>query len=628
MLPRYGKAHNRCSGAKARSASGNYGGMMVPRVFAVDMHEVDSGKFQDSRNSGFSSYVFVTVLLVSISALSIGWSLGIAGASKLAICLFQDEDPSSASGDFAKHIMFSDNSWSVAIGTLSVGGLIGAMSSGAIADRIGRRNSLVINNGFFLAGSVWMATATTAVHFTLGRLVMGIGCGVASNVANTYVAEISPIGWRGFYGSFFQLAIMLGALGTQFAAMLVDHMQWRVVVAVPGIVSLVQIAMLPLRVESPSYLIKARHVNEARHALLKLRSGCDVTAEWQECLASLDSSPSNVSWASLTAAAATTATATTNAVVAATPAVGAAAITPSSSSSRSSTSGASSKFAQHPRTTSLSKLGGASTEDASDSETTVKCAEPKSAVAAANGNGGQHRKATSSIWQMLCGCTRDDLRHLVACNMGIMCLQQLCGVYMVLFSDSFSTAIVFDPQSPLPSQWATVVACMSAILAGVFCMFKADTLGRRPLLLASLGGMCACSVLISVGLFYGPSSLVTAAVVICCFLANMGVGAIPWFYMTDSTPAYARSAMTMLGCSLYWCLSIIVGLLVPLIECSSSQWLFVIYGCICALGLLFVIMFVPETANRTTADIVKEHSGSMHFVIGHRPRTSSQFFIG
>ncbi|KAJ2892866.1 Bifunctional purine biosynthesis protein PurH, partial [Coemansia aciculifera] len=293
MLPRYGKPNSRSTGGR----------VMVPRVFAVDMHEVDSNKFQDSRDSGFSMYVLVTVLLASISALNIGWSLGIVGASKLAICLYEDEDTSSALGNFSKHILFTDNSWSVATGILSVGGLIGAMTSGAIADSIGRRNTLVINNGFFLAGSVWMATATTAVHFSLGRFVMGIGCGVASNVVNTYINEIAPIGWRGFYGSFFHFSVMLGVLGTQLAALLVDHMQWRVVVAIPGVLSLVQIAMLPLRVESPSYLIKASHVNEARHALLKLRSGCDVTVEWQECLASLDNSASNESMAVLTTAA-------------------------------------------------------------------------------------------------------------------------------------------------------------------------------------------------------------------------------------------------------------------------------------------------------------------------------------
>ncbi|KAJ2809816.1 Bifunctional purine biosynthesis protein PurH [Coemansia sp. 'formosensis'] len=239
------------------------------------------------------------------------------------------------------------------------------------------------------------------------------------------------------------------------------------------------------------------------------------------------------------------------------------------------------------------------------------------------------RKPVSGMWQMICGRTRDDLRHLIVCNMAVMCLQQLCGVYVVLFSDCSLAALLFDPESPLPTRWACIIACVAGIPAGILCMFKVDTLGRRPLLLISLGGMCACGALISVGLFYGPSSLVMASMFLCYFVFNMGVGAIPWFYISECTPAYARSAMTMLGCSVYWCLSIVIGLVVPAIERSSlSQWLFVIYGSISALGFLFVVLFVPETATRATADIVKEHSGSMHFVIRRRPRGSSQFFIG
>ncbi|KAJ1727992.1 Bifunctional purine biosynthesis protein PurH, partial [Coemansia biformis] len=119
-----------------------------------------------------------------------------------------------------------------------------------------------------------MGTATTAVHFTLGRFVTGIGCGIASGVANTYVGEVSPFKWRGFYGSFFQLSVVLGLLISQLASMYITTgTHWRVIMALPGVFSLVQIALLPLRVESPSYLLKVHHFNEARHALLTLRRG-------------------------------------------------------------------------------------------------------------------------------------------------------------------------------------------------------------------------------------------------------------------------------------------------------------------------------------------------------------------
>ncbi|KAJ2007382.1 Bifunctional purine biosynthesis protein PurH [Coemansia thaxteri] len=570
-------------------------GQFVPRVFAVDLHEVDSDKFQDSRESGFSWYIFFTAFLASLSAMSIGWSVGVTGAIKLAICLFQDEDETSAVGEFPKHILFTDSSWSVAAGVLSVGGLFGAIISGAIADRIGRRNTLVINNGFMLAGSVLMGTATTAVHFSLGRFVMGVGCGIASNAVNTYIGEISPAGWRGFYGSFFHFAVMLGILGSQITALFVDKMEWRVVVAIPGIFSVIQIALLPLRVESPSYLIMARHTNEARHALLKLRSGYDVTAEWQECLASLDQS---------TAARATVSCAMSH-----------------SSSARGQ---------RVAPAVASGSLPNSPPNEPNDSEVTIKSASvSRPAQELGNGAACCHSpKALPSLWQTIRGRTRDDLRHLVMCNTILLLLHQINGAYAVLFTDSAMVTLVFDPESPLPTRWACVLACSLALPVVVLCMLKVDTLGRRPMLMASLSGMCIFSVLASAGLFYGPNSLVMAAVLVFFIMFNLGLGAIPWFYMSESIPAYSRSATNVLGCSLSWGLSILVGLLVPVVEQDIPQWLFVIYGGLSLLGLLFVFLCVPETACRPTTDIVKQYAGPAQLVTWRRAGTLNRRLTG
>ncbi|KAJ2076820.1 Bifunctional purine biosynthesis protein PurH [Coemansia sp. RSA 988] len=274
----------------AADAQSKRTGSTYPRVFAVDLHDVDSDKFQDSRDAGFSWYVLLTTLLVSLSAINIGWSLGVVNVSKGIISqLYPTELSNTHNDEFPSHIPFSESAWTIAVSLFSVGGFLGALVSGTIADSIGRRNALVVNNGLYLAGTVLMGTATTAVHFTLGRFVMGIGCGLASGVVNTYIAEIAPFKWHGFYGSFFQLSIVIGMLFSQLAVMYATNgTKWRIVVAMPGAFSLLQIALLPLRVESPSYLLKVNHINEARHALLTLRRGYDVTAEWQECLLSLD----------------------------------------------------------------------------------------------------------------------------------------------------------------------------------------------------------------------------------------------------------------------------------------------------------------------------------------------------
>ncbi|KAJ1648700.1 Bifunctional purine biosynthesis protein PurH [Coemansia erecta] len=553
----------------------------LPRVFAVDLNDDDSERFQDSRYAGFSWYVFFTTLLVSLSALNIGWSIGMANISKPVICqLHPTTTLSSASNEFPSRLSFSENAWSISVGVLSVGGLIGALVSSVIADSIGRRNTLVINNGFFLAGSVLMGTSTTALHFTLGRFVMGVGCGVASGVATIYVGEIAPVRWRGFYGAFFQNFMVFGILVAQLASIYITTgLQWRIVVALPGVFSIVQIALLPLRVESPSYLIKARHVTEARHSLLKLRSGFDVSAEWQESLASLDSGE---------------------------PGIRSSFVGPAKADQPDETNSSDATMKSRSPAQNMSKVSGCSST-----------ASMQTRAASESGLG-----ANISIWQMLCGRTRDDLRHLVICCTVLMALQQLSGISVTLFGGSDLSLAIFDPESPLSAPWACIVVCFTALPATLLCMLWVDKLGRRPMLLGSLGGMTICSVLISIGLFLGPSSMVMASVFLCYFLFNMGIGSIPWFLMAEYVPAYALGPTTVLSCSLNWILSLGLGLVVPVLEDAIPQWLFVIFGGLTFVGFFFVMLFVPETMDRTVSDVVAKHAGPMHIVIKYRRKAA------
>ncbi|KAJ2759058.1 Bifunctional purine biosynthesis protein PurH, partial [Coemansia nantahalensis] len=353
-----------------------------PQVFAVDLHEVDGEKFQDSLDAGFSWYVLVTTVLVSLSTVNIGWLTGTMNASKAMICQLHPTGPANAhGGEFPERLLFSDSAWTVAVGILAVGGLVGALVSGTIADSIGRRNALVVNNGLFLAGAVLMGTATTAVHFTLGRFVAGIGCGVASGVANTYVGEIAPRRWRGLYGAFFQLSMVLGLLFGQLAAMhITSGTHWRIVAALPGAFALLQIALLPLRVESPSYLLKAHHFNEARHALLTLRRGYDVAAEWRLSLLSLNG-PANAAGAAASAAAASARHADSAVTM----------------KTRSAHSAIEEGVGSTP---TVSSSGGGGGDGAATGTAEGALAETKH---------------VAGVWQTITGCTRNDLRHLIVC---------------------------------------------------------------------------------------------------------------------------------------------------------------------------------------------------------------------
>lgn len=99
-----------------------------------------------------------------------------------------------------------------------VGAIIGAATGGWINDAFGRKKATLSADVVFTLGSVVMAAAPDAYVLILGRLLVGIGVGVASVTAPVYIAESSPSEIRGSLVSTNVLMIT----GGQFLSYLVN----------------------------------------------------------------------------------------------------------------------------------------------------------------------------------------------------------------------------------------------------------------------------------------------------------------------------------------------------------------------------------------------------------------------
>lgn len=78
-----------------------------------------------------------------------------------------------------------------------VGAIIGAAVGGWINDAYGRKKATLIADGIFTVGAIVMAAAPDPYVLILGRLLIGLGVGVASVTAPVYIAEASPSEIRG-----------------------------------------------------------------------------------------------------------------------------------------------------------------------------------------------------------------------------------------------------------------------------------------------------------------------------------------------------------------------------------------------------------------------------------------------
>lgn len=78
-----------------------------------------------------------------------------------------------------------------------VGAIIGAAAGGWINDAYGRKKATLLADIIFTLGAIVMAAAPDPYVLILGRLLVGLGVGVASVTAPVYIAEASPSEIRG-----------------------------------------------------------------------------------------------------------------------------------------------------------------------------------------------------------------------------------------------------------------------------------------------------------------------------------------------------------------------------------------------------------------------------------------------
>src|SRR5260370_1436111 len=98
-----------------------------------------------------------------------------------------------------------------------IGCLLGAVLSGSLSDRYGRKRLLILAALLFGASSVGTALADVFRTFVIWRIIGGIAIGLASNLSPMYIAEISPAAVRGKLVSLNQLTIVIGILLAQLA---------------------------------------------------------------------------------------------------------------------------------------------------------------------------------------------------------------------------------------------------------------------------------------------------------------------------------------------------------------------------------------------------------------------------
>ncbi|APT87514.1 sugar porter family MFS transporter [Corynebacterium flavescens] len=159
--------------------------------------------------------------------------------------------------------------------TLLIGAMLGALLAGRVADRYGRRTTLILGGLIFVAGSIWCALAGTIGSLALARAFLGVAVGGVSIVSPMYISEIVPAAVRGRMVSLNTLMIVVGQLMAYLVnSALATSANWELMLglaAVPGLLLAVGMFFLP---DTPIWLATRGHGEKAR--AIATRAGMHV----------------------------------------------------------------------------------------------------------------------------------------------------------------------------------------------------------------------------------------------------------------------------------------------------------------------------------------------------------------
>ncbi len=205
-----------------------------------------------------------------------------------------------------------------AMSSALIGCLFGAMASGYLTDRFGRKRPLIGAAALFTIAAIGTGAVNQFTPFILYRLIGGIGIGLASAVSPMYIAEISPAPLRGRLVSVNQLTIVIGILAAQVINYLIaekipegatdqiilqswnGQMGWRWMFwagAAPASLFFLLSFLIP---ESPRYLAKSGKWEAALRILTRIGGNEYALQEKNSIAETLNGTAQKVEWKMLT----------------------------------------------------------------------------------------------------------------------------------------------------------------------------------------------------------------------------------------------------------------------------------------------------------------------------------------
>lgn len=536
-------------------------------------------------HGGSVAYVFVLASVAALGGLLFGYDTAVISGALGFLQVHFELDPQLWKG------------WAAA--SALIGCALGAASAGMLSDRLGRKRVLLVSAVLFLVSALGTAFPRSFAEFVIYRIIGGLGVGAASMASPMYIAEISPARIRGRMVSVNQFAIVTGMLVVYFVNYFIagygnglDRQTAAALVGQhgPGIQRPAAEAFFARYRPGLSSEVVAAFLAE-HPAGLDSRLIADFanrhTAEGQIAvepaaidLANYEVMPWNVDrgWRWMFGSGALPAGLLLVLLF----------FVPESPRWLAK------QQRESEALTVLTRVGG-------PARARLELADIKGAIARESG----------SLAQLF----RPGMRIVLVIGVTLAVLQQVTGINVFLY---------YAPEIFKKMGSVSDVALLQTVLVGavnllftVIAIWTVDRLGRRPLMLVGFTGMGVSLLALGLAAYFEQKAVWTLAFIlgyIACFA--LSVGPVTWVILSEIFPTRIRGRAMAIATVCLWLANFVVTQTFTMMD--EDPWLverfhhgfpFWIYAALCAVSVVFVWRFVPETRARTLEEIERGWMG-------------------
>ncbi len=224
-------------------------------------------------------YSLFIAIIAALAGLLFGYGTGVMSGAILFI---------------AEEFALSSGMNGLVVGIVLVGAFLGALLTGWMGDRLGRKKVIMLGATIFFVASLGTALVFSVTALIIGRFFVGVAIGIASYIAPLYISEIAPPERRGALVSMNQLAISGGILLSYIVNYsFASSGHWRPMLGlgtVPAALLFFGMCYLP---DSPRGVLLKNGEGEAKKILQKIRGKREVSKELREMKKSLKSNIRN-----------------------------------------------------------------------------------------------------------------------------------------------------------------------------------------------------------------------------------------------------------------------------------------------------------------------------------------------